>query len=183
MELIEKVTETQTVVKAFTIKCTDDLITAANMVKNINGLIKEVKASFDPIVSKANDAVKEARTQRDKHLSPLESAKEIVNAEINTWNVMQKKLELAQAEEKKAVAQTTGDFLAEIEAEHPADVKPVSNMYFKDNWRAEVVDESLVPRQFLCVDTVKLNQYARMEKEKAVCPGVKFYNQQTPVVR
>lgn len=50
-------------------------------------------------------------------------------------------------------------------------------------WKARVIDESLVPREFLMVDTVKINKYATNMKEKAKILGVEFYTEVGGVVR
>lgn len=50
-------------------------------------------------------------------------------------------------------------------------------------WKARVVDESLVPREFLIVDTIKLNKYATTMKESAKVPGVEFFKESAGVSR
>lgn len=42
-------------------------------------------------------------------------------------------------------------------------------------WKHTVIDESLVPREFLMVDDAKLRKYATAKKESAKVPGVQFY--------
>lgn len=44
-------------------------------------------------------------------------------------------------------------------------------------WYARVVDEKLVPREFLVVDTVKLNKVASESKGGLTIPGIEFYSE------
>ena len=42
-------------------------------------------------------------------------------------------------------------------------------------WKAEVVDFGALPDEYKLADTVKLNQKATNDKERAIVPGVRFY--------
>lgn len=61
----------------------------------------------------------------------------------------------------------------------PDTVKAVQS--FRRRWCYEVTDESLVPREFCVVDTVKLGRYATAMKTSAAVPGVRFFYVDDPI--
>lgn len=78
-------------------------------------------------------------------------------------------------EEAKAI-------IAEAEAvqAEPVQVKiekhKTEGVHMRDNWTAEIIDELQVPRRFLMIDKVKLNQFAKLSKGSEEVPGVRFVN-------
>lgn len=52
---------------------------------------------------------------------------------------------------------------------------------FRRTWKWRLVKAELVPRDFLLVDTVKLNKYATAMRESAKVPGVEFYPVDEPI--
>jgi len=54
-------------------------------------------------------------------------------------------------------------------------VQKVDGIQFRKVWRFNIVNEKLVPREYLIVDEKKLGEIARTEKEGANVPGVEFY--------
>jgi hypothetical protein len=61
----------------------------------------------------------------------------------------------------------------------PNEVKAVQS--FRRRWLFEVVTESEVPRDFLMLDTTKLQRYASAMKDSGKIPGVRFYYVDDPV--
>lgn len=51
----------------------------------------------------------------------------------------------------------------------------VDGRFIRMTWKADIYNESLIPREFLIPDTKGLNAFARARKDKAVVPGVRFY--------
>ena len=57
---------------------------------------------------------------------------------------------------------------------------------FRRSWKWRfTTDEAralqLLPREFLCVDTIKLNKYAVAMRESAKVPGISFYPEDVPI--
>jgi hypothetical protein len=52
---------------------------------------------------------------------------------------------------------------------------------FRRSWKWRLVKPELVPREFLVVDTVRLNKYATAMRESAQVPGVEFYPVDEPI--
>jgi len=67
---------------ALAVKTDEQYALAAEFLKRIKGLQKEVGDTFDPIIVKANAAHKEAIGQRDKYLKPLQAAEKEVKGKI-----------------------------------------------------------------------------------------------------
>jgi hypothetical protein len=61
----------------------------------------------------------------------------------------------------------------------PDTVREVAN--FRRTWHWRLTTEALVPREFLCVDTKKLDKYATAMQASAKVAGVEFYSTDTPV--
>jgi hypothetical protein len=61
----------------------------------------------------------------------------------------------------------------------PDMVREVAN--FRRTWHWRLTTEVLVPREFLCVDTKKLDKYATAMQASAKVAGVEFYSTDTPV--
>jgi hypothetical protein len=97
-----------------------------------------------------------------------------LNAEAEVAREAGKPLAAAVAEAKAANVES---------ANVPTPVVKVAGLTFRDVWRARVVDESLVPREFLTVDPVKLGKFARDTKGQNPVAGIVFYAEQTSVGR
>jgi hypothetical protein len=67
---------------------------------------------------------------------------------------------------------------AELEAAAPPPVARVETkgISTREDWDFEVVDENLVPREFLAIDESKLRRYAKAMKVDAIVPGVRFFS-------
>ena len=183
METKNELVEIKNKMNELVITSPQDVEKAHFLLKHINHLIKKVKESFEPIIKKAHDAHSEAICRRDGHLEPLEAAKKAIGSKVAEYNRNEELKQIAAREVKTKEAADVGDYFGEIEARTPTDIPTPKGMYFKETWRAEVVDEKLVPREFLTVDVQKLNAYARTMKDKAVVTGVRFFSEQSTVVR
>jgi len=63
----------------------------------------------------------------------------------------------------------------------PIPEKPkTEGLTLRDNWTFEIYDESLIPREYLVPDPVKIRKVVQVMKERTNIPGVRVFNQ--PVV-
>jgi len=53
----------------------------------------------------------------------------------------------------------------------------------REDWKARVVDASLVPKEYCMPDMIKLGKIAKAMKDQAKVPGVEFYSVKTEIVR
>lgn len=173
---------------------------AVACLKGIKVLQAKVNDSYGPIVDKLHKAHKEAIAQRDKFLKPLKDVEDGVKSSILRYN---QKLEAVareverianerlaeQAEQTRqellAKANTAGEWESETLKDEAAEIvavkidhqtKYMENVTVAQIWKFEVIDESLVPRHYLMIDESALGKLARVAKENASVPGVRFFN-------
>jgi phage protein D len=83
----------------------------------------------------------------------------------------------AQAEADKIIAKAA----AEEKKFEPVAVVPerIANdgLAMRDNWTFEIVDNTLVPRDYMLVDEVKIGKVVRAASGKIEIPGVRIFNQ------
>lgn len=96
----------------FNIVSNEVYVEAMEFAKNIKGLIKEVEASFDPIVKKSYAAWKEAIAQKDKHLEPLNGALKLIDGKGRTFRYEQEQIRLEEERKARELAQKEADRLA-----------------------------------------------------------------------
>jgi hypothetical protein len=61
----------------------------------------------------------------------------------------------------------------------PKAVPKVAGMSIRENWKFRVVNESLVPREYLKIDEVKIGGVVRATKGSIKIPGIEIYNEGT----
>lgn len=187
------------------LKITDqnDLVLANKLLNGTKVLIKEIKNTFDPIVSKALATHREAIAQRNRFLIPAEKNEKTIKLELARFDdeqeAIRKKEEYTlrrQAEEKerklkeKAVeALKNGDEkkaekFIEKSAEIPIPVvapkfdKP-NNISFSMHYEAVIIDKKLIPRvlngiELLIPDIKAINKLARSTNGTIQIPGIKI---------
>lgn len=74
---------------------------ARDFIRDVKGLVKEVKGDFDPIVDAAHKTHKEAVARRNKHLDPLEKAEKTVKDTMKTYLDLKEKQERERAAEQQ----------------------------------------------------------------------------------
>lgn len=181
---------------------------ATNTLKGLKAMMKEIEATFDPIAKKAHDAWKEVLAQKKRHIEPLETADKILRRKASDWFAEQERarreaerraLEEARRkaeEEQIARAQLLQDSgateLAESVISQPVKVGPVkvnapapdkNGVGFREVWTFEIVDASLIPREFLIPDEAAIRKHAQTMKGKANIPGVRVFARKDAIVR
>lgn len=96
-----------------------------------------------------------------------------------------------ESERKAAEAKKLKDKAKEIKQEvkevevQPREVKTkakkIEGLHFRRCWKARIVDQSKLPRNFLKPDEVAINEYVSRLKEKASIPGVEVYFEDRPI--
>ena len=176
---------------------------AGEFFESVNALIKKAKECFDPIVEAAYKAHKQAVAKRDEVIKPLEQAKskvkmlmieytekiarEAAEAKRKAEEEERKKLEeqrLQQAielenagmkEAAEAVLETPVVPLVYLPAEPT--LPKVNGFKSRTVWKFKIVNESIIPREYLIVDEVKIGQVVRAMKNLTKIPGVEVYEE------
>lgn len=187
--------------KLITIKTPADYAAAGEFLVRLKGLRKQIDDTFDPIITKAHSAHKEAVAQKKKVEGPLAIGEGHIKGLMTDFRNEAERIRREQeaAARAEATRKAEEEQLAKAEAAEkrgdtakaeailnqplkvvPMPVKPsetptVAGVSFRQNWKARVIDETLIPREYLMVDMSALNGIARSMKGKAVVPGVEFY--------
>lgn len=187
--------------KAKLVKVVDQgsYISAGNMWKSLDEIIKEVKETFDPICEAANKAHKAATAKRASFLDPLEGAKKSVKSLMSAYDLEQEKIRKAEERklEEEARKRDEEARLAEAielekegrkdEAEQvlsESSVIPVfvakttpkiEGVVYRTIWKYRITDASKLPREFLVPDEVKIGGVVRSLKGSTNIPGVEAY--------
>jgi len=175
---------------------------AGEFLKVIKNFKKEIKESFDPIIEKTHQAHKEAVARRDKKLKPFVEAENLLGVKMVSFQTEQQRKaqieqerlrKLAEAEarelERRAEKVKSEEKREELlqRAEETKNMTPVvkvevpkiDKIATRTVWKFEVIDEKLVPREYLKIDEVKIGSVARATKGTLQIPGIRIYSEES----
>lgn len=190
----------------------DELCRATTCIKGIRGLIEKIKESFDPIVEKSHQSHKEAISQRDRYLKPLQSKEKEFKEAIVNFN---KKMEQEQRERERLAnellakhveehrqkllqksQETDDEWDKEALQEKAKEIVPIKvdtqkkvieqeGLSICKTWKAKVIDINIIPHEYLIIEPnfSALNQYARENKNTKPMLGVEFYEESSAKVK
>ncbi len=190
--------------KQISIKSHADYARAGEIILTIKAIRKKITDTFKPIKQKMDAAKKEVLNQEQAADAPLKEAEAWLSPQIITWNQEQERIrqeeerklrEEARKREEEARLQAAVEAeqagqseVAEDIMEAPVYVPPVvlpkatpkvAGMSIRENWKFRIVNESLLPREFLSPDPVKIGAVVRSQKGSARIPGVEVWNEGT----
>ena len=197
-QLETEVTSLATQARQFAIANAEDYSAAGNLWATLKDMRAKVAEAFDDIISKAHAAHKAAVAQKKKHDDPLEQGQKAIKQRMIGWDQEQerlRKLEQARidAENKRKAEEDALELAAELEkagevhaaaevleaplqvqqAIIPKSVPKVEGFSYRSNWVFDVLDVNAVPREYLCLDLVKIGQIVRAMKGATNIPGIK----------
>ena len=196
-------TESQSIIehaKSFEIKDTTDYQRAAALQILITDLINKIKETHNPVIEHWSKKHKEAITEREKDLLPLVGAKTILEGKRisykNYVDIEKAKQEAALYQEEKRKAEELA-LLTAIQAEesgqkeaadkiidNPITVAPVilpsaapktKGQINRKAPKFRIIDESLIPRQYLIPDNKSIKKVVKALKERHGIPGIEIY--------
>lgn len=94
-----------------------------------------------------------------KITEPLEHAEDVMKKKMSAWYLKQREIEDTKI--------ANGEVCVSVIPETP-------NIGVRENWKAEIIDESKIPIRFWSVDKKKLAEYAKMTKGVIDVDGVEF---------
>lgn len=172
----------------------------ADMLTAIKAIREEIDLTFDPVITAAHKAHKEACAAKKKHEAPLIEAEFIIKGCIGTYTAAQEQARRAeearlaaeakkQAEERAmaeaAALEKQGDketakaIVEEAIAAPPPVVQlaapKMSGFSTKQTWAFKVVAPELVPREYMTVDEKKIRKVVQALGMSAKIPGVQVY--------
>lgn len=178
---------------------------AAELLLTVKALLKEVDATFNPIIEKQYQAHREALAQKKRHQDPLLKAEQILKPRLAKFlhdeeqkrlqaeRAMQEAATLQEAVDAEARGDTTsadaamnGQGVASVTA--PPTVQKVAGIASREIWRAEIGDKMALikavatgqaPSDLLDVNQSVANQMARALKTGMQYPGLKAVCEKT----
>jgi hypothetical protein len=180
---------------------------AAEFIKTLKPLRAEIENTFNPIISKAHAAHKEACEQKNKFLKPIDALEKSIRDKIGAYNAEEDKKRRAEEKrileelELKAKLEREAAALKAIEEDKPEEAevimekpiiqpapveykqpKPVfQNSVSIDCWKFEIIDAASVPREYCFPDEKMIGAIVKANKGKITIPGVRVYNE--PITR
>jgi hypothetical protein len=141
------------------IKITNEetLTLAGDLVKEVKRIAKSIEEEFDPAISQAYKSHKSMIALRDKVLEKFEEAAALAKEKIKHY--------LIDEEAKDRVVELPEGITA------------------AETWKGKVVDETLIPREYLIPDLKKLSEHTKIYKETTKIPGWKVSLEKTLSVR
>lgn len=168
---------------------------ATDFLLTIKALRTELDQTFDPVISKAHAAHKEAVTQKKRHEEPLAKSESIIKHRLAAYHVQQEQQCLVDQRKAQEAAQLQEAIDAEARGDQvgadaalnghgvvavtlPPAMPKVEGVAFRESWEFEIADASLLPRNYLLPDMMKIGQVVRAMKHDTKIPGVKVFKRQ-----
>lgn len=174
--------------------------TAGIFLQHVKGILKQIAATFDGPIHDAHEAHRSIIAAKKKHADPLTAAERIVKGKMLAWKraeterleAERRELEAAERarEEERRLAEAErlaeqgraaeADAVLEAPVTTPPVVMPpaapkVAGVSTRHVWKFEIVDENLIPRQYMMVNQVAIRAAVRSMGKAANIPGVRVY--------
>jgi uncharacterized membrane protein YqiK len=177
----------------------------ADFLLGIKKLKKEIDNAFDESIKKAFETHRSLTAKKKEYYFPLEEAERIVKTKIKAYEAEMERIRLeaeakAREEAKKKEAEEKAKLFEQAEEamkENDLDkankiiekvdnvqvlpeiqapvIEKIKGLGIRDNWKFRVVDEKLVPREYLCVDEIKIGKVVRALKKDCKIEGIEIY--------
>jgi nitrate reductase alpha subunit len=177
---------------------------AGELLKLNKGLEKKIKEYFKPLKQAQDQAKKLLLDAEKEELNKLQPAINHLNKQMTAWNIEQEKIRKAEEDRLRREAEKKAEeeqLQAAIEAEksgnneeadaileEPVFVPPPivektvpkqAGLTMTTTWKWRVTNYDKIPRQFLQVNEVAINQTVRGLKENTKIPGIEVYPEQS----
>lgn len=193
-------------VEGISIGTDEDVEIAGYTLKTVKAIQKEVVSTFKPAIEQAHRAHKAIIAAQNKYLNPLNKAEKKIKVAISNFVMererkakeeQRKMLEEARrkaAEEAQkaaeealdkgdleraiALEETAGDPKGFVIPGPAAPTKPkVPGLVTREDWKYEIVDASLLPREYLMPDERRIRKVVSALKSEAKIPGVRVWKE------
>jgi len=170
--------------RAIEIRDNESYMRAGEMLTAVKGLLKEIDAAFDPICKRAHEAHKEALNQKRRAAEPLLEAERILKKGIADYQAeleRRRREEEDRLREEARLAAAIAEILEEPVAAPVVHVPPaapkLAGVSARKVWKYRVVDEALIPRQYLTVDHAAIGRVVSALGGRAKIPGIEVYEE------
>lgn len=192
--------------KGIVVKDDSQFTVAGDFLKGVLALKKEILGTFKPIVEAAHKAHKAAKDAENRAVAPVEEAERIIKCSLSGYQLEQERARRRLEEEEKARAKAEEEAImaaanelaeggeyaaAQAVVREVFDIKPPEviatpkqeGISFRDNWRFQIVDKSLIPPEYLIVDEKAIGGVVRAMKDKTNIPGIRVFSEKIAVGR
>lgn len=167
-------------------------IVANDLIGKLQTIRKEVIARFKDPKAKAAAAHKAVCELEKSFLAPVEEKIILLKDSTTAWYAAEQRRLEAEAERQRNESEEYAELAADAESNGDSDTATAAvfeavmakaavtvmpkapGTAMREIWKAVVVDESKVPREYLTVNLGALEAVAKATKGKAAIPGVKF---------
>jgi hypothetical protein len=148
---------------------------AKQLAKSIDAARKAITDPARKFVNKMNDVAK-VFTEK------LEQVETIIKMKVSSWKRAQAEKVAIEEENAKALSESLGIEVAAYVAEAPKNIRGDGAMSYEQTvWRYEIEDESLIPREYLCIDDTKVKGVVKAGIRNI--PGLKIFSEQKTIIK
>lgn len=146
-------------------------------------LLREIESAFDEPIKAAHKAHKSAIAAKDKYHKAVKAKLDEARRAMSAWASAEESKRLAaqavvmDEAAQQSQAHAAGDSLAVCAPIVPTTVPEVAGIQRRKVWRYKIVDESLVPREYLMVDVKKVAGVVKSLRAQANIPGVHVWQE------
>lgn len=173
-------------VKQIEVKDDNSLKRANKALVYIKSLRKKVDEKLGPVIKKLNEAKAQTLNLKKEIEKPLIESEDYIKPQIYSYmaKLEQKRKEEELKEKQKLEAKTAfGKIESEVKVVVHKEKPKLHGTYIRKDWKWELEDFDMVPREWLCLDNVKISSHVRTMKEKAKIPGIRTYQKDTVASR
>lgn len=148
---------------------------AKQLAKSIDGARKAITDPARKFVNKMNDVAK-VFTEK------LDQVESIIKGKVAAWKKAQEERQTREEEEAKALSDSLGIEVAAYVTTAPKNIRGEGAMSYEQTvWRYEIEDESLIPREYLCIDDSKVKGVVKAGVRNI--PGLKIFSEQKTIIK
>ena len=190
---------TSIVGKYATLKVTNEAsqIEATAAHAEIHGYLKQIESEKLLVTKPAREWVQDINDRVLNLIIPLKKLRDNLLLELRTYRDSIREAQVKEqarlqklADNRAARAEAAGRPAPLPEAVAPLVSGPPKSLEtdmgstsFRTDWKAEIVNGSLLPREYLMPDETKINAVVRASKGTIPIPGVRIYSIEVPVTR
>ena len=188
--------------KAITVTDNITMTQADDLIKSMRLVRKEIGLAFDPIISKAFAAHKEAKAQKDRAELPLIQAEDFLKPQIKRYIDQQEQIRIAEENRLRIEALKAGEerMLAEAEQLEKEGFPEEANAVleapqlivmptvekttpkvdmrtYKKKWKYRIINEDLIPDEFWQLDLQLIGSRVTDLKSKCKIAGIQVYEE------
>jgi septal ring factor EnvC (AmiA/AmiB activator) len=182
----------------------DTYLQASELLKSLKELEKRIKDYFKPLKEQAHKAWKAVCDRENAEIEKLQPSMRYLNTQLTQYNLEQER----KRQEEEARLRREAEKVEEerrlqeaLEAEKTGNIKEaeaileektfipspivektipkVKGQTMTTIWRWRVIDVNIVPREYMQVNEIAVNQIVKALKSKVNIPGIEVYQEYT----